>query len=64
MGYSDQAVNNSLTPDVSQKEYVRTYPDGSTPAVTQVKPASTDPASPDYNGSNGPASSNGSSGRY
>jgi hypothetical protein len=49
VGYNDRSLNNSMTPEVSQKEYVRTYDQNGNPVVTPVTPAAkTDPASPDY----------------
>ncbi len=58
LGYSDQGLNNALTPNISEKEYVRTWapaeghPGEAHETVVQQSPAGTlsDPAHPNYTG--------------
>jgi len=49
VGYNDRSLNNSMTPEISEKEQVRTYDQNGNPTVTSVPAAQqTDPSSPDY----------------
>jgi hypothetical protein len=48
-GYNDQSANNTLTPEASETQQVRTYDQKGNPAVTTAPiPAWRDPSSPDY----------------
>lgn len=53
-GYNENTLNNNLTPDVSQKGYVRTYDQNGNPTITPAAtPGTNDPASPNYHAASG-----------
>jgi hypothetical protein len=53
-GYNENALNNSLTPNVAQKGYVRTYDSNGNPTVSPAPIQGTsDPASPTYHAPGG-----------